>query len=80
MLDGTPPQVEIKGQQFKKMTISFEIPREDQGTMISIVASGKESPIQLTYERSVMEAYLLELERHGYVIPDLSWFKIRTIQ
>ena len=62
------------------MTISFEIPREDQGTMNSIVASGKESPIQLTYERSVMEAYLLELERHGYVIPELSWFKIRAIQ
>jgi len=50
------------------MTISFEIPsREDLGTMIPIVASRKAS--QLTYERSSMEACLLELERHGYVIP-----------
>ena len=45
-LGGTPLQVvNIECQRFKKMTISFEIPREDQGTMISIVASGKESPI-----------------------------------
>ena len=51
----------------KKMTISFEIPsREDQGTMIQIVATGKESPIQMTYERSAMEACLLGLERHGF--------------
>jgi hypothetical protein len=27
-----------------------------------------------------MEAYLLELERHGYLIPDLSRFKIRALQ
>jgi len=55
------------GQQLKKMRISFEIPsREDQGTMIQIVATGKESPIQMTYERSAMEACLLGLERHGF--------------
>jgi hypothetical protein len=48
--------------------------------MITIVASGKESPIHMTYERSVMEACLLELERHGYLIPDLSWFRIRALQ
>jgi hypothetical protein len=44
------------------------------------VASGKESPIQMTYERSAMEACLAKLERHGYLIPDLSWFKIRAVQ
>jgi hypothetical protein len=40
--------------------------------MILIVASGKKLPIQMTYERSAMEACLLKLERHGYLIPDLS--------
>ena len=60
---------------------SFEIPsRKDQGTMIPIVASGKETPIQLTYERSATEAWLLELQRHGYLIPELSRFKIRALQ
>jgi hypothetical protein len=71
----------MEHQQFKKLTISFEIPaRGDLGTMIPIVASGKESPIQITYERSAIEACLLELERHDYLIPDLTWFKIRTLQ
>jgi hypothetical protein len=38
----------------EKLTISFEIPaREDVGTMIPIVASGKELSIQMTYERSI---------------------------
>ena len=46
--------------------------------MIPIVASRKAS--QLTYERSSMEACLLELERHGYAIPNFSWFKIRARQ
>jgi hypothetical protein len=33
----------MEHQQFKKLTISFEIPvREDLGTMIPIVANGKE--------------------------------------
>ena len=63
------------------MTMSFEVPlRPDLGTMMPIVASGKESPIQMTYERSAMEACLLELERHGYLILDLSWFKIKALQ
>ena len=59
-LGGSPLQVvTTERQQFKKMTISFEIPsREDQGTMITIVASGDKSPIQLTYERSAIEACL----------------------
>jgi len=48
--------------------------------MIPIVASGKETPIQLTYERSATEAWLLELQRHGYLIPELSRFKIRALQ
>ena len=45
-LGGTPLQVETtKHLQFKKMTISFEIPlRQDPSTMMAIVASGKESP------------------------------------
>jgi hypothetical protein len=34
----------------------------------------------MTYERSAMEACLAEFERHGYLILDLSWFKIRTLQ
>ena len=64
------------------MTISLEVPSRQYvgSTMISIVASGKESPIQMTYERSAMEACLLELERHGYLILDLSWFKIKALQ
>ena len=51
-LGGSPLQVvTTERQQFKKMTISFEIPsRQDVGTMIQIVASGKESPVQMTYE------------------------------
>ena len=69
--------VTTKRQQFKKMTISFEVPSRQYvgSTMISIVASGKESPIQMTYERSAMEACLLELERHGYLISNLSCSK-----
>jgi hypothetical protein len=71
-LGGTHPQVQtMERQQFKKLTISFEVPaREDLGTRIPIVASGKESPI----------ACLTELEEHGYIITDLLWFKIRVIQ
>ena len=48
--------------------------------MIPIVASGKESPVKLTYERSAIDACLLELENYGYLIPDLSWFKIKALQ
>ena len=63
------------------MTISFKIPsREDLGTMIQIVASGKESPVQMTYERRAIEACLLELQNYGYLIADLSWFKIKALQ
>ena len=63
------------------MTISFEVPsRQDVGTMIPIVASGKESPVKLTYERRAIEACLSELENYGYLIPDLSWFKIKALQ
>ncbi|PUZ69496.1 hypothetical protein GQ55_2G113600 [Panicum hallii var. hallii] len=78
-LGGMPPQVQtMERQQFKTLTISFDIPaREDLGTMIPIIASGKESPIEMTYERSAMEVCL---ERHDYLIPDLSWFKIRVLQ
>jgi hypothetical protein len=81
-LGGMPPQVQtMERQQFKTLTISFDIPaREDLGTMIPIIASGKESPIEMTYERNAMEACLVELERHDYLIPDLSWFKIRALQ
>ena len=54
-------------QQFKKMTISFKIPsRQDLGTVITIVSNGKQSPVQMTYERSTIEACLLELENYGY--------------
>ena len=62
-LGGTPLQVvTTECQQYKKMTISFGLPsRQDVGTMIQIVASGKESPVQMTYERRDIEACLLEL-------------------
>ena len=81
-LGGTPLQVEItECLQFKKMTISFEVPlRQDLGTMKQIVASGKESLVQMTYERTVIKACLLELESYGYLIPDLSWFKIKALR
>jgi len=81
-LGGSPLQVvTTERQQFKKMTISFEIPsRQDVGTMIQIVASGKESPVQMTYKRRAIEACLLELQNYGYLIPDLSWFKIKALQ
>src|SRR6185503_18520108 len=73
--------VTTERQQFKKMTISFEIPsRQDVGTMIQIVASGKESLVQMTYERRAIEACLLELQNYGYLIPDLSWFKTKALQ
>ena len=70
----TPLQVEITERlQFKKMTFSFEIPlRQDPGIMMTIVASGKESPIQMTYERTAIKTCLLELESYGYLIPYLS--------
>ena len=48
--------------------------------MIQIVASGKESPIQMTYERRAIDAFLLELQNYGYLILDLSWFKIKALQ
>ncbi|KAG2628455.1 hypothetical protein PVAP13_3KG246927 [Panicum virgatum] len=47
--------------------------------MIPIVASEKEAQIQMTYEISVIEACLLELEMHRYLIPNLS-FKIKALQ
>ena len=63
------------------MTISFEIPlRQDLGTIMAIVASGKDSPVQMTYERTTIKACLLELESYGYLIPDLSWFKIKALR
>jgi hypothetical protein len=38
------------------MAISFEIPlRQDLGTMMAVVASGKESPVQMTYERTAIK-------------------------
>ena len=81
-LGGSPLQVvTTERQHFKKMTISFEIPsRQDVGTIIQIVASGKESPVQMTYERRAIEACLLKLQNYGYLIPDLSWFKIKALQ
>ena len=81
-LGGTPLQVETTERlQFKKMIISFEIPlKQDPGTMMEIVASGKESPVQMTYERTALKACLLELESYGYLILDLSWFKIKTLR
>jgi len=81
-LGGSPLQVvTTERQQFKKMTISFEIPsRQDVGTMIQIVASGKESPVQMTYERRAIEDCLLKLQNYGYLTPDLSWFKIKTLK
>ena len=48
--------------------------------MIQIGASGKESTVQMTYERRAIEACLLELQNYGYLIPDLSWFKIKALQ
>ena len=63
------------------MTISFEIPsRQDVGTMIQIVASGKESTVQMTYKRRAIQDCLLELQNYSYLIPDLSWFKIKALQ
>ena len=73
--------VATERQQFKKMTISFEIPsRQDVGTMIQIVASGKESTVQMTYKRRAIQDCLLELQNYSYLILDLSWFKIKVLQ
>ena len=81
-LGGTPLQVETTERlQFKKITISIEIPlRQDPDTMMAIVASGTESPVQMTNERTAIKACLLELESYGYLIPDLSWFKIKALR
>ena len=81
-LGGTSLQVETTERlQFKKIKISIEILlRQDPGTMMAIVASGKESPVQMTYERTAIKACLLELESYGYLIPDLSWFKIKALR
>ena len=63
------------------MTISFEIPlRQDPGTMMAIVTRGKESTVQMTYERTAIKACLLKLESYSYLIPDLSWFKIKALR
>ena len=66
-LGGTPLQVETTERlQFKKMTSSFEIPlRQDPGTMMPIVTSGKELPVQMTYERTAIKTCLLELQSYG---------------
>ena len=81
-LGGTPLQVvTTECLQFKKMTISFEVPlKQDLGTMMSIVASGKESPVQMTYERTAIKARLLELESYRYLMQYLSWFKIKALR
>ena len=48
--------------------------------MMPIVASGKESLVQITYERTAIKICLLELESYGYLISDLSWFKIQALR
>ena len=50
------------------------------GTMMAVLASEKDSPVQMTYERTAIKACLLELESYGYLIPDLSWFKIKALR
>ena len=63
------------------MTMSFEVPlRPDLGTMMPIVASGKESPVHMTYERTTIKASLLELESYRYLMQYLSWFKIKALR
>ena len=47
---------------------------------MAILASGKESSVQMTYERTVIKSCLLKLESYGYLIPDLSWFKIKALR
>ena len=81
-IGGTPLQVVTTERlQFKKMAISFVVPlRQDPGTMMPIVASGKKSPVQMTYERTAVKACFLELQSYGYLIPDLSWFKIQALR
>ena len=54
--------------------------KQDPGTMMAVVASGKESPVQMTYERTAIKVCLLEFESYGYLIPDLSWFKIKALR
>ena len=39
------------------------------GTMMAVLASEKDSPVQMTYERTAIKVCLLELESYGYLIP-----------
>jgi len=42
--------------------------------MVSIAAMGGVAPIWTTYERLAVEAYLQQLQDHGYFVPNFLYF------
>jgi len=48
--------------------------------MVSIAAVGAVAPIWVTYERLAMEVCLLQLQDHGYFVPNFSYFSIKQLE
>ena len=48
--------------------------------IVSIAAMGGVALIWATYERLAVEACLLQLQDHGYFVPDFSYFKIKQLE
>ena len=92
-LGGTTPVVQIevvRESDFKRVHISFQVPVRhidftsmepgEPTPMVSIAAMGGVAPIWITYERLAVEAYLQQLQDHGYFVPDFSYFRIKQLE
>lgn len=77
-------QSSVRGERnyfFVKLNISFEIsPRGIPHRTVSVVASGQEAPFRCTFEKTAVVACLQQLQEHGYIVPDLSYFRIKALE
>ena len=80
---------------FKRVYISFQVPvrhvdfflmepGEDPISsripMVSIAAMGGEAQIWTTYEKLAVEVWLRQLQNHGYLVLDFSYFQIKQLE
>ena len=92
-LGGTTTVVQIevvREPDFETVYISFQVPVRhidftsmepgEPTPMVSIDAMGGVAPIWVTYERLAVQAYLQQLQDHGYFVPDFSYFRIKQLQ
>ena len=48
--------------------------------MVSIAAMDGVAPLPVTYKRLAMEACLQQLHDHGYIVPNISYFRIKQLE